>query len=104
LIVVDGVPINNTQFSSNASGESTIGQFGGTDFGDAFTSLNPDDIESINVLKGATAGTLYGERGARGVIVITTKKGTQDLTIEYNGNVTSDRPANLPSLGFIGWQ
>jgi len=98
LIVVDGVPINNTQFSSNANGESTIGEFGGTDFGDAFTSLNPDDIESINVLKGATAGPLYGERGARGVIVITTKKGTQDLTIEYNGNITSDMPANAPSF------
>jgi len=98
LIVIDGVPINNTQYSSNEIGESTIGQFGGTDFGDAFTSINPDDIESINVLKGASAGTLYGERGARGVIVITTKKGSQDLTIEYNGNITADMPTNVPSF------
>ncbi len=86
LIVVDGVPIDNTRL-----GET--GQYGGVDRGDAFSSINPDDIESINILKGAAAGTLYGERGANGVIVITTKKGTKDLVVNYNGTFMTDQPA-----------
>jgi TonB-linked SusC/RagA family outer membrane protein len=64
LFVVDGVPYNNT-----------ITTGGGYDFGSAASDLNPDDISSINVLKGAAASALYGSRGANGVILITTKKG-----------------------------
>jgi len=86
LIVVDGVPIDNTTL-----GEA--GEFGGVDRGDAFSSINPDDIESINILKGAAAGTLYGERGANGVVIITTKKGQKELQIEYNSTFMSDQPA-----------
>ncbi|MFY0601989.1 MAG: SusC/RagA family TonB-linked outer membrane protein [Cyclobacteriaceae bacterium] len=86
LIVIDGVPVSNTKL-----GET--GQFGGVDGGDVFSSINPDDIESINVLKGASAGVLYGERGANGVLIITTKSGTQGLSVEYNGNFTMDMPA-----------
>lgn len=88
LIVIDGVPVDNTSYAqANADG--------GIDRGDVFASINPDDIASISVLKGATAGTLYGERGANGVLIITTKKGSKELSIEYNGNYTFDLPANF---------
>ena len=68
LIVVDGVPIDNSNFSpGNANG--------GRDASDGLSSINPDDIESINVLRGASATALYGSRAANGALLITTKKG-----------------------------
>jgi TonB-linked SusC/RagA family outer membrane protein len=68
LIVVDGVPLNNSNFSpTNANG--------GRDASDGFSSINPDDIESMNVLRGASATALYGARAANGAIIINTKKG-----------------------------
>ena len=68
LIVIDGSPVNNTStFSGNANG--------GFDLGNALSDINQEDIESVNVLKGAAASALYGERGLNGVIVITTKNG-----------------------------
>jgi len=86
LLVVDGVPIDNTTLGQ-------AGEFGGIDRGDAFSSINPDDIESINILKGAAAGTLYGERGANGVVVITTKGGQKELRVELNSTFMVDQPA-----------
>ena len=75
LIVVDGVPINN----SNTSGGGGTGKDGDrdnyVDFGNRGNDINPDDIESVTVLKGPSATTLYGSRGGSGVILITTKKG-----------------------------
>jgi TonB-linked SusC/RagA family outer membrane protein len=69
LIVVDGVPIDNSNFSpGNANG--------GRDASDGLSSINPDDIESINVLRGASATALYGSRAANGALLITTKKGS----------------------------
>jgi TonB-linked SusC/RagA family outer membrane protein len=69
LIVVDGVPLNNSNFSpTNANG--------GRDASDGFSSINPDDIENMNVLRGASATALYGSRAANGAIIITTKKGS----------------------------
>jgi len=93
LIVVDGVPINNTNISS-------AGMWGGIDSGDGLSSINPDDIESVNVLKGAAAGALYGERGAQGVILITTKKGVagKGLSLEYTTNFTLDQAAIFPEF------
>lgn len=82
LFVVDGVPIDN----SNNSGAATSGNAastlqatgrGGYDFGNAAMDINPDDIESISILKGAAASALYGSRAANGVVMITTKKGSQ---------------------------
>lgn len=74
LIVVDGVPIDNS--GGGAAQINTSGGSGnGRDFGDGISSINPDDIESINVLKGASATALYGSRAANGAIIITTKKG-----------------------------
>lgn len=70
LVVVDGIPFNN---ANTNSGEQEIGG-GGYDYGNAAADINPDDIESINVLKGAAATALYGSRASNGAIIITTKK------------------------------
>jgi TonB-linked SusC/RagA family outer membrane protein len=85
LYVVDGIPMDNTQFGNS-------GMWGGPDRGDGTSSINPDDIESISVLKGANAAALYGSRASNGVILITTKKGTKQkgLGIELNSNYTVD--------------
>ncbi len=71
LFVVDGVPISN----ANTNGGSQQSGRAGYDYGNAAADINPDDIESINVLKGGAATALYGSRAANGVIVITTKRG-----------------------------
>jgi TonB-linked SusC/RagA family outer membrane protein len=80
LFVVDGVPFNNaiTNTRNQRSGR------GGYDFGSAAADINPDDIESITVLKGAAASALYGSQGANGVILITTKKALRGLGITVN--------------------
>ncbi len=75
LFVVDGVPFDNT--NTNSGGQRT-GR-GGFDYGNAAADINPDDIESITVLKGAAASALYGSRGSNGVILITTKKRCKGL-------------------------
>ncbi len=73
LIVIDGVPIVNNR-------SSQPGTWGGSDGGDGLSQINPDDIESINILKGANASVLYGSQGANGVILITTKSGKAGKT------------------------
>lgn len=85
LFVIDGVPVSNA--NTNTSGQQRGGV--GTDFGNAAADLNPDNIESVNVLKGAAATALYGSRAANGVIMITTKKGQKNsLNITVNSGVT----------------
>lgn len=81
LWVVDGIPINDGVQDSPT-------EYGGTDIAGAASQINPEDIESISVLKGANAAALYGSRAQSGAIIITTKKGKkgQPLEIEYNGN------------------
>ena len=86
LIVVDGIPYNNSAFAS-AGGQRT-GR-GGYDYGNTAADINPDDIEEITVLKGAAASSLYGSQGFNGVIVITTKKSTKGLGITINSGITS---------------
>ncbi|WP_242085796.1 SusC/RagA family TonB-linked outer membrane protein [Aestuariivivens sediminis] len=86
LFVIDGVPIDNSinnQIVASISTESrqTVNGKGGYDYGNAASDINPDDIESINVLKGAAASALYGSRAANGVIMITTKKGSKKTGI-----------------------
>ncbi|AUC77485.1 SusC/RagA family TonB-linked outer membrane protein [Olleya sp. Bg11-27] len=71
LFVVDGVPISNS--NTNTAAQQSGG--GGYDYGNASSDVNPDDIETINVLKGAAATALYGSRGMHGAVIITTKKG-----------------------------
>ncbi len=93
LYVIDGVPMDNTQFGQ-------VGLWGGTDQGDGLTSLNPDDIESVTVLKGAAAAALYGSRGGFGVINITTKRGTQrkGIGMEFNSNYVFEKVYRLDDL------
>lgn len=101
LIVVNGVPIDNTSFgtspgsASNEVGTNSGGVF--SDGGDGFSSINPDDIESMTILKGATGAALYGSRAKDGVIMITTKsRGYGDgLGITYNVNVTNHTPLDF---------
>ena len=82
LYVIDGVPLDNTNYGS-------AGTSGGFDLGDGISSINPDDIESIEVLKGANAAALYGSDGANGVILITTKKASRKagLGVSYGFNM-----------------
>lgn len=84
LMVIDGVPFDNSV--TNSGSQQTGG--GGYDYGNAAADINPDDIESINVLKGAAATALYGSRAAQGVVMITTKKGSRGLGITINSGVT----------------
>lgn len=89
LYVVNGIPIDNSNLGS-------AGMWGGNDNGDGLASLNPDDIESLTVLKGATASALYGSRASNGVILITTKSGQSgDMQVTFNSNFTMDRVYDL---------
>ncbi|GJM28847.1 MAG: SusC/RagA family TonB-linked outer membrane protein [Cyclobacteriaceae bacterium] len=90
LYVVDGVPMTNIN-------NGQAGLWGGADQGDGMSSLNPDDIESTTVLKGASAAALYGSRAANGVILITTKKGSRrnGIGIEFNSNYVFDKVNDL---------
>ena len=84
LYVIDGVPLDNTNFGS-------AGTEGGYDLGDGISAINPDDIENMTVLKGPAASALYGSRASHGVILITTKKAEKDkVSVEYNGSLTID--------------
>jgi len=85
LYVIDGVPYANLQIPSAASGGVVLGTSGGGVAGNPLSFLNPNDIESIDVLKDADATAIYGSRGANGVILITTKKGRSGKTkINFN--------------------
>ncbi|WP_116108174.1 SusC/RagA family TonB-linked outer membrane protein [Lewinella sp. IMCC34191] len=96
LFVVDGVPINNNTII-NLTNEEAAG-FQEVDFGNGAMDVNPADVESVSVLKGASAAALYGTRAANGVIVITTKRGGKrpGLGISFNSSLTLDRPFQLP--------
>ena len=87
LFVVDGIPIDNT---NNNTTDQTTGR-DGYDFGNAAADINPDDIASINVLKGAASTALYGSRAANGVIMITTKQGKKGLGVTVNSGVMWSR-------------
>jgi len=94
LYVIDGVPMVN-----NKGGQP--GSYGGTDGGDGLSSINPADIESVNVLRGANASILYGSQGANGVIVITTKKGKAGkTTVDFNHSTIIDQVSGVPDLQF----
>lgn len=88
LYVVDGIPMDNSQLGN-------AGEWGGSDWGDGLTSINPDDIENISVLKGATAAALWGSRASNGVVMITTKSGQaaagrDGVGVEFNSSLTLD--------------
>lgn len=85
LYVIDGIPYDR-------SNQGSAGTWGGADYGDGLSNINPDDIESINVLKGVAGSALYGYRGGNGVILITTKNGSKGrgIGVEFNNNFTAN--------------
>jgi TonB-linked SusC/RagA family outer membrane protein len=93
LIVVNGLPMDQ-----GARGANGAGQVAQRDRGDNLQSINPDDIESLTVLKGATAAALYGSRAANGAIIITTKAGTKDqgIGVDFTSSYTTS-----PALNFL---
>ena len=94
LYVIDGVPISNSIVGGSGRGNLEV------DFGNGAGFVNPDDIESINVLKGPAASALYGSRAANGVIVIKTKSGksSKGIGVEVNSNVTFENALKLPEF------
>ena len=95
LFVVDGVPISNSSFA----GSETEIVTGGVDVGNRAQDLNPDDIESMSILKGAAASALYGSRARNGVIVVTTKRGRAGLRrFTYNGSARSEQIFRAPEF------
>ncbi|AHF15486.1 SusC/RagA family TonB-linked outer membrane protein [Niabella soli] len=90
LIVVDGVPISNSA--------TNIGGYGSVDYGSGLQEIDPDNIESVNILKGANAAALYGYRAGNGVILITTKtgKGAKGIGVTYSGGISFEKPYIMP--------
>ncbi|GGB18452.1 SusC/RagA family TonB-linked outer membrane protein [Puia dinghuensis] len=89
LFVVDGVPIANT-----LNNISDVGINNRVDYGNALSSINPDDIESVTVLKGPSAAALYGSRAGNGVVLITTKSGrdVRKMTVSLTSSTVFDQP------------
>jgi len=95
LYVINGVPMDNTQ-------RGAAGEWGGSDNGDGIANINPDDIESMTVLKGASAAALYGSRASNGVILITTKSGKKGtMQVEYNFNYAVDKAINFTDFQYV---
>jgi TonB-linked SusC/RagA family outer membrane protein len=94
LYVINGIPMDNSNFGQ-------AGMWGGNDGGDGLANINPDDVETVSVLKGNTAAALYGARAANGVILITTKTGKarKGLGVQFNSNVTWDN-----AIDRLDWQ
>lgn len=99
LFVVDGVPISDGM-SSNSSGSGYSNNDAVIDYGNGASNINPNDIESISVLKGPAATALYGSRAANGAVVITTKSGlkTEGLGVSINSSVTFERAGFFPKF------
>ncbi|WP_036195225.1 SusC/RagA family TonB-linked outer membrane protein [Maribacter antarcticus] len=92
LFVVDGIPISNRTTSNRSEGNLEI------DFGNGAQDINPDDVESISILKGPNATALYGSRGLNGVVLVTTKsgKGSKGLGISFTQNITFENALRIP--------
>ena len=97
MIVVDGVPYSNPQVN-------TTNPFsGGGTYGSGLGNLDPNDIESVNVLKGAAAASLYGSRAANGVLLIVTKsgspkKGAKSLNVSYRAGYSTEKISDIPTF------
>ena len=96
LFVVNGVPIDNTIRGST-------NEYGGADYGDGISNINPDDIETITILKGSAASALYGARAVNGVVLINMKKGQKNAgpMLEYNTNLAFDVPVNSTDFQYV---
>jgi len=94
LYVIDGIPMVNRK-----GGQS--GMWGGTDEGDGLSQINPEDIESISILKGSNAAVLYGSQGANGVVMITTKKGKSGKTsVSFTSSTIFESITKTPDMQF----
>ncbi|WP_025144658.1 SusC/RagA family TonB-linked outer membrane protein [Pedobacter jeongneungensis] len=95
LFIVNGVPIDN-------SIRGSANEYGGADYGDGISNINPDDIETITILKGSAASALYGARAANGVILINLKSGGENARakLEYNTNLSFDVPVNTTDFQY----
>jgi TonB-linked SusC/RagA family outer membrane protein len=93
LLVINGLPLDQDARSANGYGNNT-------DTGDNLNAINPEDIETMTVLRGATASALYGSRAANGAIIITTKSGQrgQAIGVEYSGSFIAQQPLNFWDL------
>ena len=100
MFVIDGVPVDNSNLGSSDMARGA----GGYDYGNVASDINPNDIESISVLKGAAASALYGSRAANGVILITTKKGKtrNGIGVSVNSNfmVSNADKSTLPQTQY----
>ena len=98
LYVINGMPMSNTHREVAPGINATI-----LDQGDGISAINPDDIESISVLKGGPAAALYGSQAANGVILITTKKGAvrKGIGVELNSNFTIGTPSMYPDYQYV---
>ncbi|MGN6437113.1 MAG: SusC/RagA family TonB-linked outer membrane protein [Agriterribacter sp.] len=94
LYVIDGVPMVNNKGAQP-------GSYGGNDQGDGLSTVNPEDIESMTILRGANASILYGSQGANGVVLITTKKGKSGkVGINFSSSTVFDRVTSLPDFQY----
>jgi TonB-linked SusC/RagA family outer membrane protein len=96
LFVINGVPIDNS-IRGNAN------EYGGADYGDGIGNINPDDIETITILKGSAASALYGARAVNGVVLINMKKGQRNVgpKLEYNANMAVDLAVNSTDFQYV---
>ena len=99
LYVIDGVPMLNESSEQPYTAIGGTADAGNRDAGDGISNLNPEDIESISILKGAPAAALYGTQAANGVILITTKKGSAGKQeVSFTSSVVFDKAMMLPKL------
>ena len=94
LYIIDGIPISNENYGSSGNNYQEV------DYGNGASLINPDDVESVNVLKGANAAALYGSRAANGVILVTTKSGkrSKGVGLSVNSGFTLESPLVLPDF------
>ncbi|WP_125722412.1 SusC/RagA family TonB-linked outer membrane protein [Flavobacterium ustbae] len=99
LIVVDGVPIDNSTSQTSAGDNPFNANLSGINNSNRALDINPEDIENVSVLKGPAAAALYGERAGNGVIIYTTKKGKagKGLGIDYTTSLAIDKVSQLPA-------
>lgn len=94
LFVIDGIPISNSNIAFD--GSRITGSF---DTGNRAGDINPQDIESVTVLKGGAAAALYGQRAKDGAIIVTTKRGSEGVSsVEFSSSLSTSRPARLPDF------
>ena len=100
LYVIDGVPMLNSSSEQAYSAIGGTANAGNRDGGDGISNLNPEDVKSLSILKGAPAAALYGSQAANGVILITTKKGNSDgqRKISFSTSLTFEDAISLPKM------